>query len=88
MGDDIRFGPCRMWLGMMVAARPVASKCRRDIELFMESVLCFHAISIVEQENWGNAIYVMAGDYFAVWAKPVPFRVAIMIAIVADGVAD
>jgi len=31
--------------------------------------VCFHAISIVEQENWGNAIYVMAGDYFAVWAR-------------------
>ena len=29
-----------------------------------------HDVSIVEQENWGNAVYALARDYFAMGAPP------------------
>ena len=46
--------------------------------------VCFHGVSIVEQENWSNAVYALACYYFAMGArilartvfyKGCPFRV-------------
>jgi len=31
--------------------------------------VCFHGVSIVEQENWGNALYDLARYYFAMGAR-------------------
>jgi len=70
MRDDIRFGPCRKWHD--AGGQTGCQQMPPGYRIVFGKRLCFHAISIVEQENWGNAIYVMAGDNFAVWAKPVP----------------
>ena len=60
----------------------------------------FHGFSIVEQENWGNALYDLARYYFAMGARTFAWtvfcpdcllpelslpRIAVLIAIMADG---
>jgi len=62
--------------------------------------VCFHGVSIVEQENWGNAVYALARYYFAMGARTFAWivfcpncllpelslpRIAVLIAIMADG---
>ena len=55
--------------------------------------VCFHDVSIVEQENWGNVVYAVARNYFAMGARPVPglslFCIVVSIAIMTIGaIAD
>ena len=73
-------------LGIMVAARPVANKWRLDIGLtMMVGAVCFHSVSIVEQENWGNAVYalhaiiLLRAPRFCAWTVPSELPIRAMV---------
>ena len=86
MRDDICFGECRAWYHC--CGKTSCQQMTPGYRVDDGWCFCFHGASIVEQENWGNAVYALPAIILP-WVRrllPTSFlRAVVPIAIITVG---